>query len=92
MKAYIFKDASGEYDSYEEEIKYVYLVDDSTPDISKLETEWKNFIKEEKQKVKAFGKRWTKGYLRNNGLSFEDWFAKKYKATQLNFSEHINYE
>lgn len=92
MKAYIFKDAYGEYDSYQEDTRSVYLVDDSTPDISKLETEWALFIKEERKKVKSSGKRWTKGYLRNNGLSFENWIEKKYNGKQISFSEHINYE
>lgn len=90
MKAYIFKDAYVEYDSCSEDIRSVYLVDDSTPDMDKLEIEWALIIKEERQKVKASGKRWTKGYLRNNGLSFESWIEKKYNGKQISFSEHID--
>lgn len=92
MKAYVFKNALGEYDSYSEEVRYVYLVDDSTPDIAQLEIKWKQFIKEEKVKAKESSKRWTKNYVIKSGFLFEDWFAKNYSAIQLNFSEHINYE
>jgi lipoprotein NlpI len=90
MKVYILKTGEGEYDSYCESVDGVYLVEDSTPSITQLEDEWSEFIKEERKKAKAISKKFTQGYMKSNGLFFQDWFEKKYPGTKINFEERIS--